>query len=530
VSAAKKKSSKKLKKNDAYPLQKDWILKVVFILTPFLLSFVFMAGKWISQGFVALPSIKWNDEAVYIKLIETYSSFSSPKGYWGFDANHALLGTGSAWSKAIIAPYFIPALIFPVGYSFVYICNIVYITLANAAFVFLTKPDKKRSVRLILVQATSTVLILYLNTNMSEIFRYALAILIAGLLYRIFFDDCPKWLKYIVTPIVIIYSVQVYTFFAFCIPVYVFAVLQKKKLWIKTIIAIIAMVIVATTSYAILHLISSNYNIGKTESLLAAVEGGHIFLAIRSFMGMVRDGIKGLFDLRFYVKSNGIYIFHVMFAFLLVLSSAISFFSKSASKKDKTIAAIICYSVLIFFFMYMTLYTIVPDTFTRGTQIVVIFALFLAMMSDDRYWAWAIILCNATGLLFLPVNLKNFQGSERYHTKEEIREWKEMKRDMSEVISLKESDDPWDNTILLYTMEPKCILSMPEGMGLNFILHNGYYGDDAEYIFIPKVTHLREDWIEQDYSALMIENNVNIDYYYEEVYDQNGYLCLRKKR
>lgn len=182
------KDKKKNKKAD----DKVWVYRIIFILTPLILSFVIMAVKWLSQGYAALPGIKWNDEAVYIKLIQTYSHYLAPKGYWGFDANHALWGTGSAWSPAILAPYFIPALIFPVGYSFVYICNMVYVTIANALFMILTKPDSKKLLKLILIQAASVVFILYLNTNMSEIFRYALAIVIAGLLYKMFFDKCPK--------------------------------------------------------------------------------------------------------------------------------------------------------------------------------------------------------------------------------------------------------------------------------------------------------------------------------------------------
>ena len=508
---------------------KETVLKVLFICTPLILSLIFMAIKWIAQGYAALPGIKWNDEAVYIKLIETYSHNFAPKGYWGFDGNHAILGTGSAWSPAILAPYYIPAIIFPVGYSFVYICNMVYITAANALFMVLAKPDRKNTLKLILAQVTSIVFILYLNTNMSEMFRYALSIVIAGLLYRMFFDNCPKWLKYIVTPIVIVYSVQVYTFFAFCIPIYVFALLAKKKLWLRILISVLAMGIIATASYGLLHLISSNYNIGKTEALLDAVSHGHVFEAVKKFFGMMRDGARGLLDLRFYIKTNGVYIFHVMIALLIIVSSVLSVFSKGSSDKDRTIALISVYSVCMFFLMYMTLYTIVPDTFMRGTEIAIIFCIYLLMMTEDRYLAWTIILCNATGLLFLPVNLKNFQGTERYYRAETTAGWKELEDELKDVMVLTDSDNPWDNTVLMYTMEPKAILAMPEGAGVNFVLNNDYYGNDFGYMFIPKYTHFREDWIEQDYSSLMIDHGLNVEYFYEPVYDKGGYIVYRKK-
>lgn len=525
----KKKIKKTKEKQKSRKDVKATVLKVFFICTPLILSIVFMIIKWISQGYVALPGIKWNDEAVYIKLIETYSGNFSPKGYWGFDANHAILGTGSAWSPAILAPYFIPAIFFPVGYSFVYICNMVYITAANALFMVLTKPNWKNTLKLILAQVTSIVFILYLNTNMSEMFRYALAIVIAGLLYKMFFDKCPKWLKYVVTPLVIIYAVQVYTFFAFCIPIYVFALLAKKKLWVRILVSVVAMGFIATASYGLLHLISSNYNIGKTEALLNAVSQGHIFAAVKSFFGMMRDGLKGLLDLRYYIRSNGVYIFHVMIAFLIIVSSFLTIFSKNSSEKDSLIAAVSVYSICIFFLMYLTLYTIVPDTFMRGTEIAIIFCLYLLMMTEDKYLAWTLILCNMTGLLFLPVNLKNFQGTERYYKSEVTAEWKSLENEFKDVITLTDSDNPWDNTILMYTMEPKAILAMPEGFGINFVLNNDFYGSDPGYLFLPRHTHFREDWIESSYSDLMIENSLNVDYYYEVIYENSGYICYRRK-
>ncbi|MBP5494865.1 MAG: hypothetical protein J6X97_07180 [Lachnospiraceae bacterium] len=521
----KKQNEDKSHKRDTQAL----VLKILFVLTPCILSLIFMAVKWIAQGYAALPGIKWNDEAVYIKLIETYSGNLAPKGYWGFDGNHAIMGTGSAWSPAILAPYFIPAIIFPVGYSFVYICNMVYVTAANAIFMVLTKPDKKNTFKLILAQVTSIVFILYLNTNMSEMFRYALAIVIAGLLYRMFFDNCPKWLKYVVTPLLIVYAVQVYTFFAFCIPIYVFALLAKKKLWVRILVSVIAMGFIATASYGLLHLISSNYNIGKTEALLSAVSSGHIFAAFKSFLGMMRDGFKGLLDLRYYVRSNGVYIFHVLIAFLIIVSSIITFFSKGSSEKDKVIALTSVYSICIFFLMYLTLYTIVPDTFMRGTEIAIIFCIYLLMMTEDKYFAWTIILCNATGLLFLPVNLKNFQGTERYYRSEVTAEWKSLENELKDVLTIKDSGDPWDNTVIMYTMEPKAILAMPEGLGINFVLKNDFYGSDAEYIFLPRHEHFREDWIEHDYSSLMTDHAMEVEYFYEIIYENSGYVCYRKK-
>lgn len=505
------------------------LLQIGFILTPAIISFVIMVIGWISSKVVALPGVKWNDEAVYIKLIQTYSSYFSPKGFWGFNGNHAMLGKGPAWNPAVLLPYVIPAIIFPVGSSFVYICNIIYICLANFIFSILVKPTVGKYIKLILAQATGVVFILYLNTNMSEMLRFALVIVIAGLLYKMFFDKCPKWLSYVVTPLIILYSIQVYIFFAFCIPIYCFALLKKQKLWVRISIALVATGFISIASYAILHVISSNYNIGKTETLFNYVENGHILLAIKSFFRMIYDGAVGILNLRYYINTNGIFIFHVMLAFLLTVSSVMTFFSKSSSKKDKTVSLSVVYSIAIYFFMYMTLYTIVPDTFMRGTEIVIVFAVYLMMLSEDKFLGWTVIACSLTGMLFLPYNLKNFQGTERYYTKEERAEWKELENTFASVLQVDKEKDAWSNTVLMYTMEPKVVMAVPKGLGQNYVLETGYIGNDAGYIIMPRFSHYRGDWLEQSFYSIDASKSDYIEYNYDLIYDDINYMVFKKR-
>ena len=93
---------------------------VLMILTPVIISLLYAAFWGIIKKADPFPGIIWNDEAVYLKLIENYAKHLSPLGYWGFNANHAILGSGPAWSPAIILPYALLAKIFPTGQSFVF--------------------------------------------------------------------------------------------------------------------------------------------------------------------------------------------------------------------------------------------------------------------------------------------------------------------------------------------------------------------------------------------------------------------------
>lgn len=517
----------KEKKNSK--INKNSVIAVLFVIAPIIMSFILLGIKWIGEGYVSFPGMKWNDEAAYIKLIQTYSKFLSPKGYWGFDGNHAIVGTGSAWSFAILAPYAIIGRIFKAGPSFVYFCNMFFIALANIILLLCVKPSFLTKIKLILAELTSTVFILYLNTDMSEIFRFSLAVVLVALLYKVYFDECPKWFKYAVVPVFILYTVQVYTFFAFCIPVYMFAITKKSKTWKRLLWSFVAMGVVAGGSYFLLHLISSNYNIAKTERLLAAVKSGNVLGAARSFAGMIKDGIIGLYNLVYTVYSNGIYVFHLMFALLLVVTGLRQFFSKKAETKDRTIGLIAAYSIVVFFFMYMTLYTIVPDTFMRGTEIAVLFSLVFMALSSDKWVVWSLILCNATGLLFLPVNLKNFQGEERFLTKEERNEWALLEEEFDSVFTLDKKADPWSNTIIMYTMEPRAIAAVPAGFGVNFALGMEYVPSDAGYLVFTTHKDRRPDWIETDYEEILEKNGGELQSSYVEIYRNDEYVVYGRR-
>lgn len=505
-------------------------LTILFIASPVIASLILLCAEWILYKTVSLPCLKWNDEAVYVKLSESYSKFVFQKGFWGFNTNHAIVGKGPAWNIASIWPYAIWAMIFPTGQTFVYVLNMFYITLANGLFVLLTKPTKIQKIKLIIAELSGAAFLLYLNTNMSEMFRFSLVIVIAGLIYRVWFLKCPKWLKYIAAPIFIVYAAQVYTFFVFCVPVYVFALLKDTKLWKKLTAAFASFTVVSVGSYLLLHFVSSNYNIGKPDKVINALKSGNVFEAMKNGLYLVYDGLSGLWNLKYTVYTNGIYVFHVLMALMVVAIGLMLFLSRKASAKDKAIGLCVSYSVLIFGFMYITLYTIVPDTFLRGTEIVMIFSLvMLAVTDDSRKLAFAVLIVNAVSLCFLPISMKSFGGEERYMTRAQRLEQKYFEDNLSSVFEISDSGNPWDNTILVYTMEPAVITALPNGFGVNFIMEE-IFTDEAGYLVFSEVNHERPGWVETDYQGFMDKYGETINENYEEIYSDGEYICYKKRK
>ena len=511
-------------------------MAVLMIVTPLILAGIVACFYYLrNDGMSWVPGLKWNDEAAYYQLIKTCIATGQPEGYWGFNGNHAILGTGGAWSPAIIWPYAIWAYLFPLSKGFVYFVNLFYIVAANIIFYVCVKPDGRQSIKLLFAQATSAIFIVYLSVNMSEMFRYAIAIVIAGLLYKILFYESSKVVKYVITPLVIIGATQVYVFFAFCVPVYVFAIMKKSKLWKKMIASIAAMGIVACGSYYLLHLISSNYNIHKSEALLGAVKNMDIAGAILAFLRMMKQGAGDVFHLWTYVYSNPLIPFHVLFSIILIVASVVIILTCVIKKKkighDAGISIIVMYSVGIFYWMYMTLYSIDPFTFMRGTYIVVIFAMYLMAMMECKWLYSGLLIFQAVSLFFLPANL-DYYMTGHYMSAEENAQWESLEDTISDVIVVEEGRDAWENTVAMYTMEPKAICAIPAGAGINFIMEDGILPEDAEYLFLSVIPAAEQstEWIVRDYETFCEQFGGKLASDYRIIYQDGEYIIYQKNR
>ena len=93
-------------KHEKKKQNKFGLMAVLMMVTPLVLAGIVACYYYLrNNGMSWIPALKWNDEAAYYQLIKTCITTGQPLGYWGFNGNHAIVGTGSAWSPAIIWPY-----------------------------------------------------------------------------------------------------------------------------------------------------------------------------------------------------------------------------------------------------------------------------------------------------------------------------------------------------------------------------------------------------------------------------------------
>jgi hypothetical protein len=527
-------------------MKREWLNRKNFIYIVTILLPAIMAGmiaflyatKW---DIHITTLLVWNDEAAYYAQVKMLLQHGFSDGYWGFNGGHALVGTGGAWSAAILLPYVLFGKLFGWTYTSVSIANVVYLCIANALFLLLVKAKKETCIRFAFVELFSLHLWLYLNTQMSEVLRYAMAIVLAGMLYRLFAEEKTSLLYKVIVGVYLLYLMQAYIFFSFAVMIYVYALMResKKNFWVKGIIGFFAMAFTAGGSYYVLHLISSNYNIFKTERLLNSLKNHDLFGAIKSFLWMAKVGLYDLYTCM--VSRTGFGLFHyfvilvIVFCFTPIVLCILQ--RSKAIDKDKRIIAIMAYAMIIYTGMYVTVYSLEAFTFFRGMGIPLLFVLTLACNMDDYKTYSLFVISFAVLLFFLPANLKAF-NEERYVLPEKVTEWNVLQNNFTSAMNVAtrgEGEDQdaqrWENTVILYTMEPRVIASLPAGFGQNYMMYQDVLPTTkAGYLlFSLKETGLRGDWLEQSYFDVYDKNRAEIEENYFIQYTDGEYVLYKHK-
>jgi len=568
-------------------IRKFPILKILAIVLPVFLAGLIAIFYWIRKGAGPLPFPQWNDEAVYYEQVKMWLLEGVSKGYWGFNGEHALLGTGGAWNPAILFPYVIWGKIFGWHYYSMPLANTFFLCAANAGFLFLTKADRKLTVRLIVLECLSGNLILYMNTGMSEVLRYGLALLLAGMLMRLYFSENKNSLIFqILTGIYLLFLMQVYIFFAFAVPIYIFGVFKNRKIWKKCVLSFLTMAVTAGGSYVLLHLISSNYNIFKTEKLFSALQQKNFAGAVVSFLWMAKVGIHDFLQCFLSSAGHGMFHWFVLFLTVLVLLPAVLLIrdrnrsgmrgrleaegKSGLSEKDKILLTLTVYSVFLFTGMYITVYSLEAFTFYRGMGIVVLFSLSALCLLDNRIIFRCILGCYALGLFFVPGNMADF-NQERYLSETARTQWTELSREMGQTMKLETASDMienqkaatdeegeisaegdagtdadgsaslpdvsfrdalrWRNTVVMYTLEPRLICSIPAGFGENYMMYSDKIVDQAGYLVFSKQKEgaVRQDWLEQSFKKIYADHGSEINQYYYLQYQDSHYIIYKHK-
>lgn len=505
------------------------------VLVPVLQASVLFLVHFLKYG-TGIPYPVWTDEATYCSILKTWAKegchdfFGNALGYYGYNGEHALIGHGSAWNPAVILPYMLFVKIFRYGTSVIWYSNVIFLTLAVLIFILLINPVRKNLIYLIILEMVSGPVVLYLSTDMTEILRYSYAIILAGLIYRLYEREEDNFIiRYIVSPVAILFMMQAYIFFVFIVPVYMWGILRQKKVWVRITGVITGSLVSGGGSYLLLHFISSNYDTYKTDALLKALSAPNFIMAVKQVWWVIEAELDGALPLLFHGAYGHGLIKWFLIAIITTVAYSIAKCIIYAIKRKRYYTYLISlFCILLFNGAFWTLYSIEVFTLFRSISIVLLFSLYLCI-SDAKKNDVALLMLMAVGMIFVPANEADF-SKDRFLAASEKEINLQLEEELAQVMPVKSDSDAWEATALIYTMEPRVITAMPAGTGINLMFDDRII-EDAGYLFISKRqgNQLNPEWLEQSYSDIYENNKELIDGNYNILWENNSYILYRRK-
>ncbi len=232
------------------------IKAVLMASLPILCCLITCARQGKTIGEVYLPVSEWNDELFYFKQVEGIVNYGFPQGYFGFNESHALKLSFAAWSPVLVFLWILWGLLFGWNLMSPIICNILLLTLAVFAFVWLVKPSWRQLGVLTLLFSLYTPFSRYMLSGMPEIICFSMLIVFYGL--AINYLEQEKGYKLVLLFVIsgLLVLMRPYMLLFLLLPMYLWV---KKSKW-KGLAGSVAVLGVVTGAYALIkHYLGAEY-------------------------------------------------------------------------------------------------------------------------------------------------------------------------------------------------------------------------------------------------------------------------------
>lgn len=254
-------------------------LNIIIILLPFIMvGFIMLLNGYGINYSMLLPA--WNDEVGWWTQVNTLLDYGKALGYNGYNGTHAIIGTSGPWGPFPLFPYVLFGKIYGWKLYSMALANMTFLSLALLIYLCLTKPDNKQKMYLIITYCLMAITVGYSMTSMSEGLRYALGIVLSGILIwlerRTRNKECKLRLKdvllYLLIALFAYFTVLVYLILALVIPLFCWLVFRKIKPWLRAAIALVLTGTAAVTANHICTLRSAPYTVSTLADISNAIK------------------------------------------------------------------------------------------------------------------------------------------------------------------------------------------------------------------------------------------------------------------
>ncbi len=164
-------------------IKKETLIKVgIAFIFPFVLCFVYCLVHRESLFHLYVPSSYNNDSLYYFKTVEAILSHGYPRGYFGYNEGHAILGSLGFWPPVNYLPWVIWGRIFGINNGSLIFCNLFFFSFAFSGFVMLSKPKWEQFFFSLLFLSLFPSVPVHLLSVLPETFILSLTLVLFGLM------------------------------------------------------------------------------------------------------------------------------------------------------------------------------------------------------------------------------------------------------------------------------------------------------------------------------------------------------------
>lgn len=491
------------------------IKKVFIILAPLIISMLF-AGIAGINPFRTLPTN--SDEVGWYRQIESLVYYGKSLGYWGYNNTHATIGRIGAWGPFTLWPYVLIGKITGWHYYSMILCNIIFLMLANTIFILLTKPDSKALTYLLVFNIVNHIAYNFIFISMAECLRYSMGVILSAMLYHAFKFKVSFFYKNILLPVIFLYFCLCYAPFAMFTPFFVFLYAKKyicvssqfkkfsknKRAYITLcLISIFLTAVIGFSAKKITEIFSSPFVLLAVAKKIPNPNKN----IIKEFLYNKIQFLYRFWQWRFF--KNGVFALDIFVYLILIIYLTYYLFKKRKQLCENnnmllfSILFIMLSEFLLFFLFYPNNPN--PGTVIRNIHFVLMLSMYLLCLSDKKSIVCIMLLIMATGLLGSILNVQQilFEKTIYIEAIGGIETIEERKIQLENILTVSDAEDPWENTIALYSTVPPAdtVLCLPIGMALN-CMDDTIINTRAKYVLIPKET---SDAIDDNDSDLVMK-------------------------
>lgn len=484
---------------------------IVFFL-PFIVTWLWVAFTG-NNLFNAAPVWTYGDEVSYYYQIGGAVEYNAPLGYFGYDGTHAEIGTFGPWGVGLLIPYILFGKIFGWGLNAPILANLLFLGIANLCFVIATKCKVENLKYIILVNVFLYCNIIYSISGFCEAVKYSIAIVLAGLLYRLAYLETNKKIDNLLTLVTILFATFMYVPMVAFLIVYLIIVLKRVPTGWRLLLACVVASIVGFVLLKATNLFASPFTAwnNSMDSIISDLGENGFLSALKLGSSLFFDNLYlflpwGVWENRSFGRQYLCFYITIWFLFLWLL---FIFLNKKVDKRDRQISLVSAFLLVVFIgalsFLYGSGY---PQT-TRAVNVALCAVIFASILQNSRKAIAAVLIFCIIGLPFFSATLTSWTSqTERFLSKAEVQNLEKNRELVGNVIQIQPSEDPWENTVAFCRGNggDPALMYLPMGVGIN-LLATTPVNKNAKYVIIGEYAD-KETIVKN--TQLLLENNHQI--------------------